>query len=164
MNTFTPVKDLQTALRKISEYNRAVPAVLPDGIFGNQTESSLREFQKEYGLTETGVADFNTHTALFNIYNDIILKEEPPLPLSAFGIYSLPVMKGAKGSYVILLQAILKAMSMNNKSFLPVEITGSFGEETENAVKKIQSISGIPETGTLNKETWNAITVLYPGN
>ena len=43
-------------MRKIS-YSREIPAVVPDGIFGQQTKTAVEEFQKLYGLEVTGEAD-----------------------------------------------------------------------------------------------------------
>ena len=49
--TGTPVKTLQTNLKKLGFYTAYV-----DGSFGSTTESAVKAFQKKYGLTADGVA------------------------------------------------------------------------------------------------------------
>ncbi len=39
--------------------------VIPDGIFGEKTERGIREFQRDFNLPITGVADVNTQAKLF---------------------------------------------------------------------------------------------------
>ena len=153
------VRNLQGALRKISAYNPVIPRIIPDGKFGNQTESAVREFQKEYGIKETGIADYETHKKIYQVYSDILEREEPPIKVQAADENSLPLMKGSLSSSVIFLQAMLNAIGVKNGGFPSIEINGVFGEETENAVKEIQRLWGIPVTGVVNKETWNRITM-----
>lgn len=147
------VRNLQSALRKISEYNPVIPTVIPDGKFGNQTETAVREFQKEYGISETGIVDYKTHKKIYEVYNGILKNEEEPYKLQGADAYSLPVMKGASGSTVIFIQAMLSGMGVYPRD----KINGIFDDETENAVKEVQKIWGIPETGMVDKKTWNAL-------
>lgn len=53
------VKDLQNNLKKLG-YN--VGAV--DGIYGKQTASAVKSFQKKYGLSQDGIAGKNTYSAM----------------------------------------------------------------------------------------------------
>ena len=50
--------ELQQRLRNISKVHKDVPSVIPDGIFGEETENAVRAFQRKFGFSETGVVDF----------------------------------------------------------------------------------------------------------
>ena len=52
------IMELQQRLRDISKVDKDVLSVIPDGIFGEETENSVRSFQRKQGLTETGIVDF----------------------------------------------------------------------------------------------------------
>lgn len=52
------IHELQQALRDISKTDDAVLSLIPDGIFGEETESSVKSFQRKFGLSETGTVDF----------------------------------------------------------------------------------------------------------
>ena len=42
-----------------------------------------------------------------------------------------------------------------------MNVTGYFGNQTDQAVRAFQRLSGIPDNGTVGSVTWNAITTLY---
>ena len=48
------IYEIQTYLRYISRFFPQIPSVVPDGIFGDETESAIRAFQKMVGAEETG--------------------------------------------------------------------------------------------------------------
>lgn len=55
------VKDLQSQLKKLNYYKSAV-----DGIYGSQTMSAVRAFQRDNGLADDGIAGSQTFAALKN--------------------------------------------------------------------------------------------------
>lgn len=62
------VRQLQEQLDAIAEIYSAIPRVTPDGIYGNATARSVREFQSIFGLPETGTVDFATWYKISHIY------------------------------------------------------------------------------------------------
>ena len=54
------VLQLQEQLNAISQAYPALPKVNPDGIYGAQTQASVRKFQNIFGLPETGIVDYTT--------------------------------------------------------------------------------------------------------
>ena len=54
------VAQLQSILHKLGIYPGNV-----DGIFGTQTQSAVKEFQKMHGLSPDGVSDMESRGALF---------------------------------------------------------------------------------------------------
>ena len=155
------IYDLQTCLRKISVYNNNISPVIPDGIFGEQTERSLKEFQKAYGLEPHGRADYKTWIKLTGIYEDFLNDELPPESLHALPKDALPIIPDSKSIYLYVIQAVLKTLAEKNGAFLSPEVNGIHGEESVNAIKIIQKISSLPQTGIIDKKTWNSIAGIY---
>ena len=55
------VRQLQEQLNVISEVYSAIPEIdLVDGIYGEQTQNSVREFQSVFDLPESGIVDYRT--------------------------------------------------------------------------------------------------------
>ena len=61
MNANTELIDVQKSL---SERGYKPGAI--DGVYGNNTKAALIEFQKDYGLKETGRVDASTRKLLLN--------------------------------------------------------------------------------------------------
>lgn len=62
------VRMLQEQLTAISKAYPAIPAVVPDGIYGPNTRESVEIFQEVFGLPVTGVVDYRTWYKISQIY------------------------------------------------------------------------------------------------
>lgn len=62
------VRTIQNQLNAISNSYPAIPKVVEDGIFGEQTANSVRTFQQIFGLPQTGVVDFKTWYEISRVY------------------------------------------------------------------------------------------------
>lgn len=160
MNNRDSVRDMQRFLRNISQHNNSVTTVIPDGIFGERTEKSLKSFQNEFGLPVTGRADYQTWMRLDEINRMYDGYKESPAPISPLPEYVFPLKPGRQSPYVYLLQAILMIISEKLGNF-SVDISGIYDEKTSDAIKAIQRIAGISENGITDKETWNALAGIY---
>ena len=52
------IMELQQKLYDVSKVQKDIPPVIPDGIFGDETEESVKAFQRKFGFSETGRVDF----------------------------------------------------------------------------------------------------------
>ena len=68
------ILELQNSLRLLYLRGYDLPSVIPDGIYGGETEYAVRLYQRLKGLPETGVADILLWQ---NIRDDIILSNPP---------------------------------------------------------------------------------------
>ncbi len=59
------------------------------------------------------------------------------------------------------LQTMLRVLSVFDTRIPPLVSDGVFGEETVAAVRVFQAIYGLPPTGEIDTQTWNAITEAY---
>lgn len=98
------------------------------GVFAGSTEAVVRQFQREHGIPATGNVAILTWTSLI-----------PRLD------------RGGTGEPVKALQVALNAKGYK----LPVN--GSFGPQTEVAVKAWQKKQGLPTTGVAAGRTWAAL-------
>lgn len=62
------VMQLQEQLNAIADVYTAIPHIIVDGIYGNNTREAVKEFQSIFGLPVTGVVDFRTWYKISNIY------------------------------------------------------------------------------------------------
>ncbi len=67
-STGEKVRQLQQQLDRIAQSYPSLPAIPVDGIYGQKTEDSVRQFQKIFGLPQTGVVDFRTWYKISAIY------------------------------------------------------------------------------------------------
>ena len=102
-----------------------------DGIFGTNTEKAVEKYQRAKGLSVDGIVGDNTYAKLFT---DCLLKN------------------GSRGELVKQLQTML-----NEKGYSAGNADGIFGNNTERAVKALQSAAGIAADGKVGKNTWTAL-------
>ena len=62
------VYQMQQQLARIAKSYPAIPAIVPDGIYGNKTKEAVEKFQSVFGLPVTGIVDYNTWYEISNIY------------------------------------------------------------------------------------------------
>ncbi len=125
------VVELQTKLKALGFYSASV-----DGFFGAGTTAAVKRYQNAIGLPADGIVGPATWAKLDQF------SERPPS--------ENPVIKfGSTGDYVVILQSKLKILGY----FYP-SITGSFGTETENAVKAFQRDNNLLSDGIVGKATW----------
>ncbi len=59
------------------------------------------------------------------------------------------------------LQRLLYEISFYNSLIPPVSPDGIYDEQTAEAVRAFQRIYGMPQTGTVNSQTWEKLTEVY---
>ena len=60
--------EMQEQLNAIAQSYPALPKIAVDGIYGEDTQNAVREFQKVFGLPVTGVVDYPTWYEIQEIY------------------------------------------------------------------------------------------------
>ena len=62
------VKQLQEQLLSIASVYTAIPSLIPNGYFDEDTADAVREFQNIFGLPQSGIVDFPTWYKISQIY------------------------------------------------------------------------------------------------
>ncbi len=159
---------IQTQLNRISQNYPAIPKLASvDGIFGSQTEASVRAFQRIFDLTPDGIVGQATWYALVRIYTAITalseLRSQGQQFYSINWAYPDAISEGDRGDKVRHLQYMLSVLSAYIPAIPPVEVDGIFGPATRSAVLSAQGFLGLPETGTVGAQTWDAIYDQFSG-
>ncbi len=71
----TEVRYLQEYLNKVAESYPKFPELSLNGVYDEQTENAVKEFQRLFGIKETGVVTSTTWNLLSEVYNAIIAGE-----------------------------------------------------------------------------------------
>lgn len=75
-----------------------------------------------------------------------------------------PLRRGDTGPDVLVLQVMLERIRQNYPAIPKIEPRdGVFGEQTENAVKKFQSVFDLASDGVVGRGTWYKLVFLYVG-
>ena len=160
-DTGEKVAIMQLMLNILSEYYEEIPPVPQSGSFEQQTLVGLKAFQRVFGLPENGIGDDITWETMYNAVKGIYIAQEkiqpvPPLRVLPFPGSNLSV--GARGDDVRALQEYINEISLVYPEITPVTPTGNFGANTRAAVLAIQREFNLPETGIVDRDTWNTIT------
>ena len=156
------VRNIQYLLRYVSEFYATVPSVEIDGVFGPATQSAVSAFQRQADLPVTGRVDFATWDALYRTYLGLI--ETIPFQYVEGNVLpypGVPLRQGSETEAVRILQEYLNFVGQTYTQIPPVNVTGYFGNQTQQAVLTFQRLFGIPTTGTVAAVTWDALADLY---
>ena len=150
---------LQSLIDYISIFYPTVPSVQKDSIFGRNTEDAVKQFQRTFGLSETGIVTPLIWNALYQVYLHIINSVTPSLPNQGFPGKDLK--RGDSGENVKLMQTYLNAIAKRYNSIEPVTVDGIFGGDTERAVLEFQNAVRLNPTVVIDVSTWERIVELY---
>lgn len=154
------VKSLQYFLAVIGAYYEAVQPVEITGYFGEETEKSLKSFQRVFGLPQTGVLDRETFNNIYRAYMGIVETVKPEY--TAVVLYPGTVFReGANSDYIRTLQEYLSLIHETYPNIPAVNNTGYFGAITKQAVTEFQKQFGINPTGIVGSVTWDKIAEVY---
>jgi peptidoglycan hydrolase-like protein with peptidoglycan-binding domain len=157
-NQTQAIMNLQRYLRQLSYSDTRIPPVPVDGVFGNTTRRALSLFQNLYRLPVTGTADQATWNALFRAYQEDVEKHSLPAPVPFFPRYPLEYSAGLgdEGMLITVIQLLLRELLLTyGLDVANMAINGTFDPATEVAVKQFQRLHRLPESGRVDKVTWN---------
>jgi len=149
-----PIRSLQTMLRVLSEDDRRLPTVVPDGIYGPSTMNAVSAFQRSYGLPITGVADQLTWERIVEKYDPALIRVGKAEPIEIIMDPGQVFRLGDSSPYIYLLQGMLTQLSLDHPRIIAPGNSGLIDAPTAQALSGFQSLAGLPETGALDKITW----------
>jgi peptidoglycan hydrolase-like protein with peptidoglycan-binding domain len=157
------ITNLQRYLRQLSFDYPAIPSPPIDGIFESVTERSLRTYQAMKGLPDTGRADLETWTLLFDDYNASLARNT-----RGNGFYIFPrdpvgyeLSLDEQHFLVEVVQYMLGELRVLYDDIPSNERSGVYDGTTVQGVAVFQGRHGLPVTGKVDLMTWNALTDAY---
>ena len=165
MNEETPVsqnvRSLQIMLRTLSFYYPALPSLIPNGTFGEDTLEAVMTFQREFGLPVTGVVDNATWDAIVLAFTAAAEKMAPPRGLPNLPSWQYSAAPGVQSVYLLIVQAVFQALSGVLNEVTACPISGVNSPLCAKDLRWLQRKAGLPETGALGKAEWDFLTRLY---
>ena len=153
---------LQTMLNRIAQNYPAIPKISPViGAFDENTQASVKEFQRIFNLTPDGVVGKATWYKLVYLYVGVTrLSELVSQGQTFFGVqFQFPgvLREGSSGTEVEVLQYMLAILAEFDNALSPLQIDGAFGPNTARAVRAYQNAAGLAVDGVVGPVTWNSI-------
>ena len=153
---------VQTSLNRISQNYPAIPKIQPvTGIFGEDTEYSVRQFQRIFNLASDGVVGKATWYKLVYLYVGVtrlseLISEGQTFYKVQFQ-YPGVLREGDTGTEVQVLQYMLAVLAEFDEVIPPLTVDGVFGPSTANAVQSFQRQTDLLPDGVVGEATWDAL-------
>ena len=151
------VKEILHYLYVIALQDARIPIVVPTNQMTAEVALAVRAFQQAYGLPVTGEIDDATWDAIVWAYQRQI---NPPKPLVLFPNGGFVLQQGDSGELVYIVQVLLNLLAGRYGNLATVTVSGIYEIPTADAIMQLQTISGLPETGKVNQETWDRMASL----
>ncbi len=112
------------------------------------------------GLAEDGLTPYEILQYYYG--NDIDIVKNAPVMTNTPSYPGVELRLGTFGNDVRTIQVQLNRISRNYPAIPKISaVDGTFGVQTENAVRKFQEVFNLPQTGVVNQATWYKIAYIY---
>ena len=161
-STGKAVRELQYYLFLLSAYYRSIPEIAFDGIFGSATTAAVKAYQSLFGLTVDGIVGPATWNSIYAQYQ---MLRSTSGSVRKYDLSRWPgetLQPGSTGQSVAYVQMLLQYIGFFYPQVEPPqEISNTYDEATVIGVKSFQDLFGLPQTGTVDQTTWDALIVVY---
>lgn len=152
----------QFMLNRITQAYPSIPKIQTvDGYFGPETEASVLRFQKIFNLVSDGIIGQGTWYTMVRLYTGILRLSELVSEGQRLGQLNFDyegfLAEGQRSQRVAFLQYLLSVLSQFYTNIPFVNIDGLYGPQTRQAVIALQQSAGLPQTGTVDEATWEAL-------
>ncbi len=155
------IRQIQTMLRELSFFDDSIERIIPDGIYGEQTQEAVRSFQRANNLYVTGEVDNDTWDKIVEAYENNYRDNQRQVSVVIIDELDVPIEVGSASSSLYVIQAMILALSDYFDNIDAIDITGVFDAPTQTEVEKIQIISGLTPNSLIDRAFINALAELY---
>ena len=152
---------VQGCLQLIFRVYAQIPQVPIDGMYGESTREAVYHFQKMTGLTSDGVVDRATWEKIMQVYDAAEKEERNASWIHFFQNKNDIVEPGSVGDVVYVIQIIQNSLRGKIRGLAKVDINGTYGMAEANNTRIIQDVANLPQTGNVDKYTWNEYAKIY---
>lgn len=156
-----PVYYLQVMLRELSYHNTTIPRLVPDGVFGLETQTAVQRFQKSARLPTTGQVDNITWDAIVLAYTKYSNILQAPLRTNGFPDRLYTIAPGENSIFLMMIQAMFNALFYVLEDIQPVLVDGQYTDNLGANILWLQRLAGLDETGIIGKHEWDLLTRIY---
>ena len=149
------VRELQYYLYLMHSYNASLPSVNIDGNFGAATEAAVRAFQRSAGLTADGVVGRATWENLYAQAN-ILRQAGPVVTVNRMAYPGAPLEVGSEGPAVLYYTVLLTRIAYYYNAVSSPGTGSVYTDQTAAGTRSLQHLLGLPETGEVDADTWEA--------
>lgn len=156
-----PIRSLQTMLRTIALFSDEYERIIPDGIYGPETQNAINTFQRNRGLPVTGITDRRTWDEIVRKYDEATESLSPAQPVNFEKWNEFPYSRGDHGARIKMAQCMLCWIADRYACVCPPNDSGTMDEMMVNSVSEFQNLSALPVTGKLDKTTWKHLALQF---
>lgn len=156
-----PIRSLQTMLRTIALFSDAYERIVPDGIYGPETQAAISTFQRKRGLPVTGITNQQTWDEIVRMYDEAMKALSAPQPIDYEVDSEFPFVRGDHSARLKIAQCMLCEIADRYACVCPPELSGKMDEIMINSISEFQNLSGLSMNGKLDKETWNQLVLQF---
>lgn len=157
-----PILEIQRLLRRLDQYENGTSRVKPDGIYGNDTRTLVMNFQKKYGLLQTGEVDYETWNLLHSIEEAKRNQAKIARAVHLFPIYEdYKILPNSKDGIILVIQFMLNEILNDHDDFNELIINGVYDIPTQNAIKILQRKALTDSSPSIDANTFNLIADEY---
>ena len=156
-----PVSSLQYMLGELSYAYEQLPFVAVDGVFGEETLEAVMVFQREFSPPVTGRVDQRTWDDIVYYFRLWERERAQPRSLRAFPPRPFQVEPGQQDDVMALVQTMFRSLSGVLEGIDSESGHGYHGKQSVDNVRWLQGISGMEQTGIMDRFAWNMLVRLY---
>ncbi len=162
------VLTIQNQLNRIRVNFPLIPEINnPNGVFGSDTTSAVKKFQKTFMLFDDGIVGRTTWYKISSIYTAVKKLAELKSEGEYIGIGAAPpivvLREGSRGEDVVQLQFLLNFISEFYPGIPTVIENGVFDIRTKQSVMAFQKMFGLTQDGIVGPTTWQKLYEIYKG-
>ena len=156
-----PIRSLQTMLRAIALFSDEYQRIIPDGIYGPETQKAVVTFQRNRGLPATGITNLQTWDEIVKLYDEAMEVLSPPRTSDYEYPEEFPFTRGNTSARLKIAQCMLAQIADRYGCICPPELSGSMDALMVNSLSEFQRINALPVSGKLDKTTWKNLILQF---
>ena len=161
-NEAMAIMQIQRILRELELLEQEYSSVPLSGVYENETRSAVADFQAKYGISTTGIVDYETWLALQSAYEATRLERNGVRRVALVPPRGeLSIFPNQRNDIIYVIQYMLSQISTHYDDFGEIQFTGVFDEPTQDAINEFQRKNLLDNNGIIDPPTLEALFEEY---